>query len=970
MSQLREFLLSKSVIFIVSIIILFFVSTRIVTHVMGTEKHHQLIVDKISKFTDGKQIITNGNFQVETSPILNKASIIIPELKIIDKKNGSLQEFFSAKNFVINLSLMDFIFGNISFKSIKIKDANLFLEIGQDETKNWGFIYNSQNNNELLADLDTVEISNINIFYKDNDLNLQFSRANLELDFNEKHNITLQGDFILNDNSFKLDAKIANKGNNKSQKFDFNLIGNGVNSKINGEVINNLNKFQADGDVSIILDKPYFVTKKLVKIFPFLSNAQIPDQLKEELNIKSKLSIADNSIQFNDLTIKSTNTNGNGDIKIFLKEKESFSLNMVFESLDLTNFFTLNNDEILRNLSNNNSEAADSYLNFNIIDDANAAINIKANKITMNSNDIKNFQFDIKINKGIAERGNLFLDFNDSEYSTSIKLQNLNFQKIEDTHLVLGDFSNSGVNIDEALKLFKLNNYISIKGNKLNYNFDSKIIFSSKEISLFDINGSIGDSGSFIGSISSTHNDLNHYNFDLKFNDLKLADIELPSIKDKVAALAQKSASEDYLTYFRWFRTLSSTYKFKLEMNNTDINGQKIERLTTLCKLSPGIMNFKIQAKSDITDGIYQLDLTANELKPTLDIKTNVDHLKFEQLRSLMLNFLQKEPDIAENTQATNELWSSKKLDIFHFYKYATNIDISIKDLQLNELNPTDLRFIAHTSNKILYIDDMYFKIFGGESQIRGNINFFDQLLYQFSYNTSGMESNDVIANFFPYIDGIKGKFAATGSIIMQGNTPKDLISSMQFTSNFIAPDFDIKDVDTDAIVEVALKRKNFEKDKVLTTLDNLLNSSKTKITDINGSLKGKNGIIKITNTTFKTRFSEGVYGMTLDLNNLTMSSNLIFVFAPYVGNTFVNFKIAYSGKLDEQLKREVDSKDLEKFVKNQYKIVTEEDIKEAKQLEDKRRKALAIDQDSKDFLYYKLKQKLEQQQEKINEQK
>jgi hypothetical protein len=222
------------------------------------------------------------------------------------------------------------------------------------------------------------------------------------------------------------------------------------------------------------------------------------------------------------------------------------------------------------------------------------------------------------------------------------------------------------------------------------------------------------------------------------------------------------------------------------------------------------------------------------------------------------------------------------------------------------------------------------------------------------------MKIENILNDFFPNIDGIKGAIAATGSVISQGESISSLISNLNISGNFIAPSLTIEGIDSDRIVDIALRRENIDKSKALDLIDSLLNSGNTEVTGLNGSFKVSKGFLTTNDINFKTRFSNAVLAMSLDLNNLAFSSQTQFFFTPYSYKDNISYSISKSGDLKGETKKIIDEKSLVKYVKWQYGIITAEDIALAKKLAQDQKKALSEDPDNKDYLYYKLQQQNE----------
>lgn len=973
MSKALQILVSRPARILAIVIILIVSSIHILSNLLDVEKYRQFIIDEISSITN-KKVVINGPLSLDSIPILNIIKINIPNVIINEEKDGKIIDFLEAQSIIIETSMIDFFLNKIQLQTLEIKNAKFNFESYQINNqiiyKNWDFMYDS--NSKKLTKLNNINVSNASFIYKDIDSNYSYEKVNFTIKNNQNDGIEIKGNLPLYNGNSDIISKISTLKQDNSREIQTQITNDGARIELQGSLIEMNNSFQMKANFKMNLTKPNIISHSLIKIAPFI-NSMTQVDLKDPLTINGKLNYFNKFIELIDLKISSHGTNGIGDMRLYLgeeKDKNNF-LNFKFDNIDISNFISFNGANLVKAfsdkaLSDDNNVISpiseSSYINFALIDNENIDIKLIANKIEAGKINLQNLNFDFSTKTGLINSGNLSFGIQNNKHTANIKLSNLTFQKVDNIHLLLGDFNNEGSNVNETLKLLSLNDVIDIKGEKLDYNISSKIILSAKEISIFEILGKIGEHGSFNGSIASTHDEMSHYNLDLKFNDFELTNFSMPLIKQRISTLISKSKDDDYLSYFRWFRTLPSSYRIKLEFINAEIQDEKIDRLLLTCKLSPGIMSFKMDLKSGVADGVYQADVSANQLKPALDLKVNSLHLDFDRFKSLAFGFLDNEDSTITNsatpsTNNINTIWPNDNLNIFRIYKYKAHVDFSVQDLKFGANQMNNFRAIGHTSNDVFYIDNWYFKAYGGEFQTQGNISFFDQLLYQFSFTTSGMKSEAILEDFFPNISGIKGAIASTGSIITKGESLSSLVSNLNISGNFIAPSLTINGIDSDGIVDVALRRQNVDKNKALTSIDTLLNNGTTDVSGLNGSFKASKGFLTTNDINFKTRFSSAVFAMSLDLNSLAFSSQTQFFFTPYSYKNNINYSVSKSGDLKGNIEKTIDEKDLVKYVKWQYGIVTAEDVALAKKLALDQKKYLSEDPDNKDYLYYKLQQ-------------
>ncbi len=974
MSNALQFLMSRPFKILIAILILCIIALRIIPYFIDSDKYRAMLITRIGEIS-GKTVTINGKIEIALS---TKLQLNIPNISIVDANNPSQESYLKANNLILSTSLFNFLLGEKTFDKLELDDAHINIAILPNSKNNYvlNTLEKMLTNDSAIYSLKSIEIRKSIISYS---LNLGqgiFERVNLSLK-KAGDSIEISGNLHANNELITLDLTTQlNKSLDKNSKIKLNIKSDGLSVNFNGNVQNIDNKVNILGHAKSQVKSPELLMFELVKIMPFLEWVQQKD-FSEPIEISSDFSIIDNNVQATNIKISSTYLNGTGGFGFSLNDNLNLEIFLDIDNLDITKFASFKEDELpmassekilddSRNLDINKKNT--DYINFSFIDTAAINIILTAKQIAMKDIGLENLKLFFSTDNGIINNGELEFYIKNGQHGSKVMLANIGFKKVDNTNLLLGDFINEGNNINETLRLFNLSKYIDINTDQLSYKIASKIIFAPKEISIFEIDGKIGDEGSFSGSIATKQGEVNDYNLDLKFINLKLENFELPLFKERLYTLLTKSKDDDYLSYFRWFRTLSSSYNIKLEFIDTEFQNEKISNLVNFCKMSSGSMLLKGNIKSEFADGNYALALTAKSLKPTISISLEGDYLDYNRLKKLMFNFLDTSGSEAQDNStpnavtSDNQIWSDKKFNLFNIYKYEGQFDINLGSLKLYDQRLTDLKLASHTSGEILYLDNIYFGIYGGQFQARGNISFFEQILYQFSFTASGLESKELIANSFPKLNYLEGPIAFTGSVVTQGDNPKSLVANLSASSNFAASGINLSNLDADVVVDIALKRTALDKDQILSSLDTALNSGVTNIMNLSGNLRAEKGVFETKNAFFKTRFSSAIFAMLLDLNNLTISTNTLFLFLPYVGNP-ISYGISANGKLNESLQKAIDANNLLRYVKKEYKIVTAQDILDAQQAEQQQqanKKASSEDQDSKNYLYYKiLEQKL-----------
>lgn len=904
--------------------------------------------------------------------ITYQVKVVIPNIKlssIIEKENYVIG---TAHNVVFKISFIDLILGRRSISEVEIKDAKLNkivqLPNAVDALKLSSYspaikshpvfsLFSSKLESKKI--LKKVKITNITIYEKDFK-NVLVSKLNFEgKHINDK--IDIVGDFDYQEEFVQFHLDLTNRTSSGTRKINLTTKSNKIKIDLDANFYYGEDELNLIGGLKTEIYSPSVLISELVKILPFLKKTQ-KDYFEEPIEITSDIGVFEGITKVTDIKISSPYLNAKADIEFTFNDRYDLKINFNIDDIDITKFVSSNesstSDEHKYTLTNTKYH----YIDFSFIDNSNIDLKLTANNVTTKNIELENFLLDFKSFGSVIKRGNASFSLKKDTHDSRVTLTNIKLDQIDGTSLLLGDFSNEGNDINETLRLFNLSHYLNIKINQLNYKIKSKIIFSPKEISIFEIDGHIGNTGKFSGSIATKQGDISDYSLDLSFSDLKLNSFDLPLFKQRLYTLLTKSQDDNYLSYFRWFRGLSSSYNIKLEFKNTEFRNEKINNFISICKLSPAIINLKGEIESEFANGNYTLYLTTQAIKPILNLVVKGANLDFNRLKDLMFSFLDNKnledvnsQNISPTTPKQN--WSDIDLNIFNIYKYAATFDVFLKNLKLYDQDLNNVSVTSRTLNDVLYIDNLYFGIYDGQFQTRGNISFYNPLLYQFSFNTSGLETKSLIANSFPNMNFIEGPLSIIGSAVSQGNSPKELIKNLSLSAKFAGSGMKLHGIEADKIVDIALKREFTEKDKVLPSLEKFLNEGDTEVRNLNGDIKINKGITETNNVIFNTRFSNASFAMLVDLNNLTLSSNTKFLFRSYKGNT-IDYSIKYNSDLKESFQKEIDQNSLLKYVKRSYGIVTAQDLidakKERREAIDKQ-KLLNEDPDSKGYLYRRL---------------
>ncbi len=144
--------------------------------------------------------------------------------------------------------------------------------------------------------------------------------------------------------------------------------------------------------------------------------------------------VVDSSIQATNLKISSLNTNGTGEVSVFFSKEQKLAMNLKFDSIDVGNFLSFNNDNLIEAFSDkiltNNTDSSsinglNAYINFDLLDEEGVSIQFDANKMVIQNLAFQNVSFDFNVMKGLVNKGNLYFEIKHDEHSTKINLKDL-----------------------------------------------------------------------------------------------------------------------------------------------------------------------------------------------------------------------------------------------------------------------------------------------------------------------------------------------------------------------------------------------------------------------------------------------------------------------------------------------------------------------------------------------------------------
>lgn len=937
----------------------------------------QVHIDKLEERL-GNKVSFKGKTSLRIFP---QIKITLSNMYVHTGDDKDVINIVESNKLIITSSIYRFLWGDRKPDSIEIQGAKINRDNRSDSIDNLLVMANAV---KLKSFIITDSLS----YSQDQPNQSQYTKMNIRMDFGSNESVKFLGSVFQDNQKINIEGSLGGHDRNSLQPFNINIKSKDADLIFQGKAkqgedhsierlvtFNVDHTWEVDGSVKATIRNPTRLVKHFSKIMPFLVDME-KNTFEKPIELQSNISYVNGFVDAQNIKISSSHTNGSGSLSFIYNDLSNIKLKFDFENVDINQFLTFSKKKELLASANevfvdtsNLTTANNSYLNFGILDQKDVNLKLTAKKISIQEVSLYDFNFNYDVNNRVINNGILEFNIRNNELNSKFLMSNFTFSKIAGTTVLLGSFSNKGNNINKTLELFDLRDYINLQEDNLNYSVSSKIIFAPKEISIFEITGSIGESGEISGSIATKQDIINDYRVNLKIRNLKLVNFELPLFKSRLESLLKGSEDDRYLSKFIWFRTLDSTYDIKFSFENTELEEHKIDNLTVLCRLVPSNMSIRGKIHSDFAESNFSLDLTAFTIKPSLAMKVSGNKLDYNVIDSLLFGFLKN--SASEYKQPKNQIWSEEPINPFSIYKYAAKFDIGLKSLKVKDQEFKNLKFIARTAGDSLYVDNLEMGIYGGKIQTRGNVSFFKQVLCQFSFSGTDLEVKDLLSDISPRLDAFQGPISVNGSVVVGGNSVKELIGSLNLSTNFISSDIKVNGINTDEVVDIALQRKKIVKDQVLGLVESSLNEGKTELTALRGDIKSNKGVIQSNNITFRSRFTSAISAIYLDLNNMILSSNSQFLFLPYNDPNPISYNVLISGDLNEELKRKIDDAKLLKYIKGEYDIVTNEDILEARRRnrEIARKKNNVIDNSNdKNYLYYKLQEKIRTKKEKEEE--
>lgn len=903
-----------------------------VPYFLDANKYSQILIKEIGQqIGSNKVLIANSNISI--NPFLNKIELNIQDFFIknsIAEENSSVDLFYT-KTLTLSIKITDFFMGNHFIRSLLLDDAYINVENLKKNIDINSLIKKIKSPSSDFYFMNQFIVKNSVLKYNNSSHRFDFDKLNLDIN-NENGLVRIEADgYDKQKKITSISATIDAKNNSNLHLIKLTALKDSSVININGDFSTIPENENFIGSIEFKLVEPSILSNELVIVLPFLK-PMLKDKLKEPLTLTADLYVTKANFDIKNIKMTSSGTNGSGNITFSNTDKASLYCELDFVDFNFNNFFNIKkaadeSDIIEENLIYEMNNKDDKFLDLSFLDKIQLSLKLNVNNMSVNDAVFKDVVIKMATKDDLINEGEISFYIDNKGDNSRLMLSNLKLDNINNYNFIIGDFIYEGNNINNTLNLLYLKKYIVIDAEELDYKINSKIIFTPKEISLFDISGKLGKNGVFTGNIATIKDNLTNYNLDIKFENLKINDFNMPLFEHRAKILLDKSDDDNYYSYFRWFRTLYSTYNLRFEFSDTEFSGEKITKFTNSIILEPGVASFKGEVESDFANGNYDINLMAKDIIPKLSVNIQGDSLNYNLIDKLFLGFMHKDnviEDKSKENQIKSEFWSSEDFKLFKIQKINSNFDIQLKNIQFAKQNIENYKFNGHTSGDIFYVDNLYFNIFGGTLQTRGNISFFDNVLYQFSLNAVNINTRDLFTKFIPDFKNLEGSATITGSFITKGNNPKELISNFSASGNFAAPELNINGIDADVLVDVALKRQNIDKNIVLDSIEAVLHNGNTVVMNTTGSFAAKDGIFKISDTSFRTRFSNAAFVMSLDLNNMLMSSDSKFLFMPYNSTVPIVYSIAKIGSLTNGIKTEYDTKNLLDFVKNQYNIPTQ----------------------------------------------
>ena len=860
---------------LITAILLFFVILYGVSKVVHFNQYRSFIEEQLT--TEDLEFKINGNIEFEIFPMphleLNDVVVSYKDETIVsaDKiRKGGLNPFkHEVQNLTIVNATLNYSILNQYIESsdqqqnvklltkLKLKNVDVLLGAGGKINNVKGVI--DYTGKKFIADFDAI--------YKRVPLQFQLKLANITPEMASK------------DVTFKI----------KSDDFTVNFVGEGFDL---------FSKNNFDGKLKTEFQNFTFLTTLFnldIEELSYIDN--------ENLNFSADFKYVD-FITLDNILIDSANIkNLKSSINITPNLRNVIDISV--DSIDMDGLFGTERSEVMRNsflslLSNFNRTIPDTEVDF--------------------SAEIKN----IKINNQNVTDFTLYADL----VNGIITVSELSMIMPGDTATkVIGIISHNDIRpIFEGELNFasnKFNEFLTWIGNeneqytKLGNDllFKSEVIIIPHRMILSDIKGVL-DNKTFQGKYYLKDSNVRGVNLNLamKISELPLETFGFSSkLEQKLIdlAIAENDKSGEYYSKitqdFLSLRKLRGIYDIDLEVGKLTIADHELKDFRFDARIFSGTFDIKsILVKDDKSDFNMFARITIPRIRPQINF--GIEGAKFDKSTidaifpkySQTLTKARAKAKLLEQQTAARGLNAERfatfpDLNLFGMSHLDGAISFDIKELTWGEIELKDVKSKADMKNSVLHLHKLGAKQGRGEITLNGNL-----VLITVIPNASlNFSFNNISPSFPIYIvtgaEGlVEGYFSIVGSIVTSGVTFREWGRKLAGKAQFAGKKIDYNGFDIAKITEIPDLGISYE--GKLQRLDYYQKYGTSNFDDVKGKISLESGIATISEGTFTTSRSNGIFVGNYDILSGQLVSKSRFNFFSRSSNIPISIDISTSG--------------------------------------------------------------------------
>lgn len=865
------------------------------------------IISKI-KSEHNVDLVVKGSMGLSVNPFFNEVALNFNDVSISDELRSC-----SISNLIVSFDILSFFFGNRSISMLQferlvfknkniIKNGELLASIFKEENKTLKKIV-------LLN-------SRIEYYYLDSTRVFDQLNAEIYLSGNRK---TISADGLVNQDNISIEAEVEDPIDITKNNFAISLSQMENKEKFTGNFSINNNKLEVSGKSEAIINTPG------IFISSFVENSSLLTSLSQEslaypLSIGADIKLKDDIIYFSNISAHSERIEGKGNIEFNIHTVDDLKVNFVFSKMNLAG--------LVRRLTDDNSnidDLVDERIVDSLIDTSflrkNINLNISIDDFSIQNSHAKNINFllELKNKRVVNSKFSATLTENDS--FVNVNVSNFTINEDQDKLTLVSNLEADTSNINSLIRSFKLENYVLFNDDTVPFTIKSSIKISNDNIIFDNIDALIGKNTLITGAYGIEQKKLLSFSSDLKVSNFDFKSVKFPLFITRYQILTQPSENNNFFSSFTWFRDVSSTYDMKIDINQPSEEEGISNLYSYQLFVEPGKWTTKGKVKEKVSDYEFSLEVLVQAIKPKISLLFSGNKLDLNSLRNFLYESKLYQSDIDKSKNSTGEKPNNLGFNFSVIKKSYFTLGVDLEKLIVNQKNFNNLKIESHTNANVFYIDNLYFSYLDGQFKSMGNVSFYDNTLYQLSYNTAGINIRDLAKDFLDKDIFLSGPLASSGSVVSEGSSFDEVITNMNASIDIHLPAVKVSGFAADTVVDIALKRKAFDRSNILQLLKASLSSGETNITNFYGTGKIENKVITSSDITFNTSYNTAAMAFSFNLENFDIYTNLKFAFMPYNRKKPVEYSFTLTGNMLSGVNKQADTSDLIDFVKNEYSL-------------------------------------------------